>query len=344
VFVLLLLPLPLIVTANALAGKTWATLGAGILSGLTAGTTFLFGALYYTGVLAPPAAQGAAHSLGIAIMVTAALAAVVTTNPVRARVAAVLGLDADNPVHMLTVVLAVVWLGANISIISLTDVLAADRSQPPLTVLDLFAQEVPFLIIAAAGVGLYIRRDGAQTAARLGVVRPAWWQIALALAAAGIFFAFGQGVDSLSHTFTPSVAHNVDITTQHVFGALGSPVGIAAISLLPAICEEILFRGALQPRLGLVITALLFTSIHTQYSVSFDTFAVFVLALGLGLLRKYTNTTTTIVCHATYNFVVGVGIASQFVGFAIAGELALVALTAFALRSYRRRSAATTTP
>ena len=199
------------------------------------------------------------------------------------------------------------------------------------------------LIIAAAGVGLYIRRDGAQTAARLGVVRPAWWQMAMALAAAGAFFAFGQGVDSLSHTFTPGVAHNVDITTQHVFGGLGTPVGIAAIALLPAICEEILFRGALQPRLGLVVTALLFTSIHTQYSISFDTFAVFVLALGLGLLRKYTNTTTTIVCHATYNLIVGIGIASEFLGFAVAVELALVALTAFALWSYRRRNPATTT-
>jgi hypothetical protein len=71
---------------------------------------------------------------------------------------------------------------------------------------------------------------------------------------------------------------------------------------------------------------------------------VFVLALGLGLLRKYTNTTTTIVCHATYNLIVGIGVASQFLGFAIAAELALVALTAFALRSYRRRSPATTTP
>jgi len=262
----------------------------------------------------------------------------------RERVARLLNLDPDNPVHGLALVLAVILFGSQVSLIAFTDVLAADRSQPPLTVLDLIAQEVPFLIIAATGVGLYIRRDPTQTAARLGVVRPAWWQIALALTAAGVFFAFGQGVDSLSHVFTPEVAHNVDITTQHVFGGLGTPVGIAAISLLPAVCEEILFRGALQPRLGLVVTALLFTSIHTQYSISFDTFAVFVLALGLGLLRKYTNTTTTIVSHATYNFVVSIGIAGQLLGFAIAAELALVALTAFMLRSYRRRSAAPSNP
>jgi membrane protease YdiL (CAAX protease family) len=277
-------------------------------------------------------------------MITAVVAAVLTSHPTRGRVARILNLDPDNPVHGLALVLAVILFGSQVTLVAFTDVLAADRSQPPLTVLDLVAQELPFLIIAVAGVGLYIRRDGAQTAARLGVVRPAWWQMAMALAAAGAFFGFGQGVDSLSHTFTPGVAHNVDITTQHVFGGLQTPIGIAAISLLPAICEEILFRGALQPRLGLVVTALLFTSIHTQYSISFDTFAVFVLALGLGLLRKYTNTTTTIVCHATYNLVVGIGITSQLFGFAIAAELGLVALTAFALWSYRRRSPATATP
>src|SRR4029077_2113580 len=136
---------------------------------------------------------------------------------------------------------------------------------------------------------------------------------------------------------TPQVAHNVDVTTQHVFGGLNNPAGIAALALLPAICEDVLFRGALQPRLGLVVTALLFTSIHTQYSISFDTLAVFVLALGLGLIRKYTNTTTSSVCHATYNLLVSIGISGDLLVFAVAAELALVIPTAIALWSLRRR-------
>src|SRR6266566_10017302 len=83
------------------------------------------------------------------------------------------------------------------------------------------------------------------------------------------------------------------------------------------ICEEILFRGALQPRLGLMVTALLFTSVHTQYSISFDTLTVFVLALGLGLIRKYTNTTTSAITHATFNLIGSIGLTSQLLGFAI---------------------------
>jgi membrane protease YdiL (CAAX protease family) len=270
-------------------------------------------------------------------MVTAGLAAVVASNPVRERVAGVLNIDPDNPVHTLALVLAVILLGLQLAFLTFVDVLAADRSQPPLSVGDLFAQELPFLIIAFAGIGLWSRRNAVQAADRLGVVKPAWWQITLALAAAGVFFAFAQAVVSLSQSLTPQVAHNIDVTTQHLFGGLNNPVGIASIALLPAICEELLFRGALQPRLGLVVTALLFTSIHTQYSISFDTLAVFLLALGLGLIRKYTNTTTSSVCHATYNLLVSVGITGDVLAVAIAAELALVIPTAFAVLSLRRR-------
>jgi len=333
--------LPLIITANAVAGRSWASQATGILAGLTSGATFLFGAIYYAGVLGPPATGSAAQAVGAGIMVTAVVAAILTSNPMRERVARVLNLDPDNPVHGLALVLAVILFGSQVSLVSFVDVLAADQQQAPLTVLDLFAQELPFLIIAITGVGVFIRRDGKQTAVRLGIVRPAWWQITLALAAAGVFLAFGQGVDWLSHALTPGIAGKVDATTQHVFGGLNTPVGIAAIAVLPAICEEILFRGALQPRLGLAVTALLFTSIHTQYSISFDTFAVFVLALGLGLIRKYTNTTSSSVCHATYNLLVSVGIGS-LLGFAIVAELALAAATLYALWSRRRMSAATT--
>jgi CAAX protease family protein len=325
-------------------GKPWASHATGILAGLTAGATFLFGAVFYAGVLGPPAPGASGAAIGVGIMITAVIAAVLAANPVRERVAGVLPIDPDNPVHTMALVLAVILLGSQVTLVSFVDVLAQDRTQPPLTVLDLFAQELPFLIIAAAGVGIYMRRDTKQTAERLGVVRATWWQVSLALAAAGVFFAFGQTVDSLSHVWTPQVAHNIDITTQHVFGGLDNPVGIAAIALLPAICEEILFRGALQPRLGLVLTALLFTSIHTQYSISFDTLAVFVLALGLGLIRKYTNTTTSGICHATYNLIVSVGIGSELLGFAVAAEIVLVAVTAVALWSRRRRVAEATNP
>ncbi len=339
---LLLFPLPMVITANAAVGKRWAGHAAGILAGLTAGATFLVGALDLGGaglVQAGPGGQQVGLDAGI--MATAAVAAIMAARPVRERIARVLPIDPDNPVHAYALVLAVIMFGTQLATITFVNVLAVDQTLPPISIADVLASEVPFLVMALAGVGLYIRRNASGAAERLGLTRPAWWQIATALAAAGAFFGLIQGADWLGHIWTPGIASQVDKTTQHVFGGLNDPIGIAAIALLPGICEEILFRGALQPRLGLLATAVLFTSIHTQYGLSLDALGVLVVAIGLGLVRRYTNTTTSCVTHVTYNLLAGVGIASGFIGPALAVELALVGVAGYGLwLNQRRRYAA----
>jgi membrane protease YdiL (CAAX protease family) len=330
----------MVITANAAVGKRWAGHATGILAGLTAGAAFLVGALDLGGaglVQAGPGGQKTALDAGI--MLTAAVAAVLAARPVRERVARVLRIDPDSPVHAYALVLAVILFGTQVATILFVDVLAIDQTLPPIAVGDIVASETPFLIMALAGIGLFIRRDVRGAAERLGLTRPAWWQIVLALAAAGVFFAVVQGADWLSHVWTPGIASQVDRTSQHVFGGLNDPIGIAAIALLPGICEEILFRGALQPRLGLLVTAVLFTSIHTQYGLSLDALSVLIVAVGLGLIRKYTNTTSSGIAHITYNLLAGVGVAGSLFGVAVALELGLVALAGYGLWSNRRRLA-----
>jgi uncharacterized protein len=338
-----LTPLPLVIAANAAVGRRWAHLAIGILAGVSAGVTFLIGALDLSGA---GRAAGAASTqnpvpVDVGIMVTAAIAAAMASKPLRERVARILPIDPDNPVHALALVLAVLLFGTQLTSIVFTNL--GSSTQTALTVGDLISQEAPFLILAAAGVGLFMRRNLDQAAQRLGLVVPAWWQIVLALASAGAFFAFGLGMDWLSHALTPDVAHQVDSTTQRLFGGLGTPLGIALIALAPGICEEIMFRGALQPRLGLIATALLFTCIHTQYGLSLDALSVFVIAIGLGLIRKFTNTTTSAICHISYNLIVGlvgVGLAASQgeVAIVVFIELVLIAVSAYALRSNRRRA------
>jgi uncharacterized protein len=256
---------------------------------------------------------------------------------VRVRLGRILPVDPDSPVHSLALVLAVILLGTQLSSIAFTDVLATERAQPALKLADLVLQELPFAVLAYAGVGLFLRRGMKQATSRLGVVVPRWWQAAVALAAAGAFFAFGQAMDGLGQRLTPDIAHQVADATQHLFGGLNGPWAIAALALAPGICEELLFRGALQPRLGLVVAALLFTSLHTQYGLSLDALSVFAIALGLGFIRKYTNTSTSCLCHVTYNLLAGIGIAGPAVGVALVAEAGLVGYAGYALWTLRRR-------
>jgi len=322
--------------ANVAVGKPWASHATGILAGITAGATILAGLSLAGGLVQLPRSQPVA--LGAGIMATGLVAATLASRPVRERLARVLPIDPDNPVHAYALVLAVVFFGSELSIIAFTDTLAVDQASPPVAIADIVASEVPFLLLALAGVGLYIRRNFAGAALRLGVTRPTWRQVAIALAAAGAFFAFIQGVDQLSQVVTPQVAGQVEKTTVHMYGRiLSDPLGVAALALLPGICEEILFRGALQPRIGLIATAALFTSIHTQYGLSFDTLSILVVAVGLGLIRKYANTTTSGICHVTYNLLAAIGIAGGLLGVAAGVEVVLIAVSAYAVWSNRRR-------
>lgn len=345
----MLTPLPLVIAANAAVGRRWAHLAIGILAGLSAGVTFLIGALDLSGAGRSAGAASTQNPVpvDVGIMVTAAIAAALASKPLRERVARILPIDPDNPVHALALVLAVLLFGTQLTSIVLTNLGAS--TQTALSLGDLLSQEAPFLILAAAGVGLFMRRNVRQAAERLGLVVPAWWQVVLAVAAAGAFVAFGLGMDWLSHALTPDVARQVDSTTQRLFGGLGTPLGIAVLALAPGICEEIMFRGALQPRLGLIATALLFTCIHTQYGLSLDALSVFVIALGLGLIRKFTNTTTSAISHISYNLIVGlvgIGLAGSQVEVAIVIfiELVLIAVSAYALWSNLRRAAQPANP
>ena len=339
--IVLLAPLPTVVIANAAVGRAWAPHAAAILGGLLAGALFLFGAIDYA------SGPGPGHNspvVDFSIMGTAFAAAAVASRPVRAWAARFIPIDPDNPVHALALALAVILFGTQAASIAFTDVLASEQQAPPLTIADLFSQELPFLILAFAGVGIWIRRRAVESGTRLGLVVPAWWHVALALAAAGAFYAISLGADWLSHSLTPSVAGEVDRTTQHLFGGLADNPGIIALALLPGICEDTLFRGALQPRLGIVVTAVLFTSIHAEYGLSIDVPTIFAIAIGLGLVRKYANTTASIACHVAYNLLVGFGLTGAALYGGIAGEALLVGAVAYAIWARRRRATAAAEP
>jgi len=77
------------------------------------------------------------------------------------------------------------------------------------------------------------------------------------------------------------------------------------LGLAAALGEETIFRGALQPRFGLILTSLLFAIVHSNYGLSISTLVVFLLGIVLGLVRIRHNTSTSMIVHAIYNITLG---------------------------------------
>lgn len=88
----------------------------------------------------------------------------------------------------------------------------------------------------------------------------------------------------------------------------GRPVWhIAVISAMVAVCEELLFRGAIQHGIGVYWTSILFAAIHVRYLRHWiPTGWVFASSYGLGFIYMQTGTLwAPIVCHFLIDFVSG---------------------------------------
>ncbi len=160
---------------------------------------------------------------------------------------------------------------------------------------------IPAAIIA---VGYGLRRDFRATLSRLGLVWPTWGQIGMGIGAALLLVAAVNLVE-------PGMAWLWDRmgwpqTDGEAFGELMafafSPLGAVVIGVTAGLGEELGVRGILQPRLGIFLSNLFFTSLHAlQYNWD-ALLVVFVLGTIFGLLRKRTNTTTSAIAHGVYNF------------------------------------------
>ena len=99
---------------------------------------------------------------------------------------------------------------------------------------------------------------------------------------------------------------DVERLTEQLLGALfTTPFGILTIGLSAGLGEETLFRGALQPRFGLLLTSIFFALVHSQYGITLSTVVVLLLGLVLGWQRLRYNTSTAMITHAVYNMTLG---------------------------------------
>jgi uncharacterized protein len=175
--------------------------------------------------------------------------------------------------------------------------------QSPSVVFIIATNQLPFLIVAFIGVGLFTRRNLRQTLLRLGLYWPGWrWALAAVVVAVALVI-FGVFFDSLMSRLTPEQSKNIQQVSNQLLRNVNSLVPAVAIALAAGVGEEVLFRGALLPRLGNVAAALLFAVLHAQYAISLATLEIFILGLILGLLRKRAGTTAAIIAHTGYDMI-----------------------------------------
>jgi membrane protease YdiL (CAAX protease family) len=101
----------------------------------------------------------------------------------------------------------------------------------------------------------------------------------------------------------PQAYDELSRASLELYSGIDTPLAALVVALASGTAEEILFRGALQPRFGLPLTALTFGVIHLQYGVSWALLSIGVIGLVLGLYRQRINTTSCILVHAVYNLV-----------------------------------------
>lgn len=199
------------------------------------------------------------------------------------------------------VVLFLVLVLAGVQLFTLDT--AAFAQQVNVTVTDSLLNAIGLPLIGLSLVGVFITRDWRASVRRLGLARLTVREIAIAVALVAPLLAADQFFNFLGRQLQPAEFQRIDVVLRAMSANVTNPLIALIIALAAGFGEEILFRGAIQPRLGILLTTLAFAAAHVQYGPTIAIAAVFTLGLVFAWERKSINTTAAIVTHTAYNVV-----------------------------------------
>jgi membrane protease YdiL (CAAX protease family) len=166
-------------------------------------------------------------------------------------------------------------------------------------------------------VGWVVKRTLREALRRLGLVRPTASQVglgvALGLGLVIVVAVFNVGIGWLWERmgWSTSGGGGFDEVFNTLLGPFLTPIGAVVLGLSAGLGEELAVRGVLQPRLGILLSNLLFTGLHA-FQYNWDALlVVFLLGVVLGLIRRRTNTTTSVIVHGVYDFALVLAMVSQ---------------------------------
>jgi len=239
---------------------------------------------------------------GLMVIGTALLAPVFLLPFVRRGLARFTPITPSSSIQATALALVTLATGLNLSqapLIGGLNELAESSIQ--ITSLDIITSSLPIGLLAIIGVGFLIRRTPRETGKRLGLKRITGRQVGLTVCLTLVILTLYYGIEWGWRALEPRSYALMTKLDETLYGGVKVAWQAIAVSLVAGVTEELFFRGALQPRFGLLPTAFLFTAVHVQYGLTPATLEVFGGALALGWLRRRTSTSACILLHALYN-------------------------------------------
>lgn len=161
------------------------------------------------------------------------------------------------------------------------------------------------LLAAPLAVGFGVRRNWKECLDRLGMVRLSPRQMGAAIGLTALVYFLFQGTDSaISHIWGFFHWPSTDEKYYEVlFKSTNSPVGAVVVGVTAGFGEELLTRGVLLPRLGILLSSVFFAAMHA-YQYNWDALlSVFLFGVMLGVIRKKSSTSVCVIVHGGYDFV-----------------------------------------
>ncbi|MDE2853701.1 MAG: CPBP family intramembrane metalloprotease [Chloroflexota bacterium] len=215
--------------------------------------------------------------------------------------------DPDKPIHRAAAFLLLLGF-VNLALNSLIGGLALEGEWLAVTLSDamveLFSTGALHLAVAFLGVGWFTRRRLPDVLRRLSLRMPTLREAGVSIAIGVGLWIFSTAAVAIWERAVPEAVFQQQTEPARLYFEVfsGSFVSALMLAVIPALSEEIFYRGALQPVFGVLLSSLFFTATHQQYGLTPALATLLAVSLGFAWLRLRFHTSAAIIAHAVFNF------------------------------------------